>query len=452
MATSTIDTAGRERHPRGLWVLAFTELWERFSYYGMMALLALYMTKQLLQPGHAEKVWGLAALRQFFEFRGPMSDIAFTSLVFGWYGGLVYFTPILGGLVADRWLGTRRTVTLGAVLMAAGHLAMSLDQTFLIALLMLILGSGCLKGNITTQVGALYPAEAESLRQRGYAIFSTGINVGAVIGPLVTAGVAAAYGWHAGFAVAAVLMLVALAVYLAGGRYLPESRPARASAAADLPPPEAGDRPRLIALAVIIGLLIPASVGFGMISGIGLIWIDRYVNLATPAGAVPVGWFSSLDSLSSILIAPCLILLWAWQARRQSEPSAITKIAIGSLLVALSSLIFAAGSALSPEPGTVPAVWALTGYLGMGVAFMWFWPPLLALISNKAPARINSTMMGGAFLSTFVGSVAGGWLGSFYDQMTPAAFWTINAAVPAAGGLLALLLHGPLQRGLRPAT
>ncbi|MCE2843042.1 MAG: peptide MFS transporter, partial [Novosphingobium sp.] len=429
----------------------FTELWERFSYYGMMALLALYMTKQLLKPGHAEHVWGLAALRHFFEFRGPMSDIAFTSLVFGWYGGLVYFTPILGGLVADRWLGTRRTVTLGAVLMAAGHLAMSLDQTFLIALLMLILGSGCLKGNITTQVGALYPAEAESLRQRGYAIFSTGINVGAVIGPLVTAAVAAAYGWHAGFAVAAVLMLLALAVYLGGGRHLPDGRPARA-AAAELPLAAAGDSRRLVALVVIVALVIPASVGFLMISGIGMIWIDGYVDLTTPAGTVPVGWFNSLDSFSSILIAPCLIVLWAWQARRQNEPSGITKIAIGSLLVALSSLAFAAGSALSPQPGTVPAVWALAGYLGMGVAFMWYWPVLLALVSSNAPARVNSTMMGATFLSLFIGSVGGGRLGSFYDQMSPAAFWTINAAVPAAGGLLALILRGPLQRALQPAT
>ncbi|MFN9580994.1 MAG: hypothetical protein ACK56H_13225, partial [Novosphingobium sp.] len=154
----------------------------------------------------------------------------------------------------------------------------------------------------------------------------------------------------------------------------------------------------------------------------------------------------------SILIAPCLIVLWAGQARRQNEPSGITKIAIGSLLVALSSLAFAAGSALSPQPGTVPAVWALAGYLGMGVAFMWYWPVLLALVSSNAPARVNSTMMGATFLSLFIGSVGGGWLGSFYDQMSPAAFWTINAAVPAAGGLLALILRGPLQRALQPAT
>ena len=158
-------------HPPGLAYLAFTEIWERFSYYGMTALLTLYMTKQLLLPGHADQVLGLGGLRHLFEFRGPMSDLAFASLIYGWYGGLVYFTPIVGGLIADRLLGAKRTVILGALLMSAGHLAMSFDASFLIALAMLVLGSGCLKGNISAQVGALYPREAESLRERGFTIF-----------------------------------------------------------------------------------------------------------------------------------------------------------------------------------------------------------------------------------------------------------------------------------------
>src|SRR6185503_10296969 len=202
-------------HPRGLYYLAFTELWERFSYYGMTALLALYMVGQLLQPGHAEHVLGLGALRGLFELRGPIGDQAFASLIFGWYSGLVYFTPILGGLLADRLLGTKATVVLGALLMSAGHVAMAFDASFLIALGLLIAGSGCLKGNISAQVGQLYPLAAESLRTQGYTIFSAGINVGAVLGPLTCGGLAAAYGWHIGFGAAAGLMLLALAIYLA---------------------------------------------------------------------------------------------------------------------------------------------------------------------------------------------------------------------------------------------
>ena len=434
-------------HPRGLAYLAFTELWERFSYYGMTALLALYMTKQLLLPGHAEHVVGLAALRHFFEFRGPMSNVAFASLMFGWYSGLVYFTPVFGGLIADRWLGTRRTVTLGAVLMAAGHLAMSFDQSFLFALLLLVLGSGCLKGNITTQVGGLYPAHAESLRQRGYTIFSTGINVGAVIGPLATGALAAAYGWHAGFALAAALMLMALGVYLSGRRHLTDSRPAK-SASEKLPPLRLDERRRAAALICAILLVVPAFIPFNMIGGIGMIWIDQYVDLRTPVGSVPVGWFNSLDSFVSILTAPVLIALWTWQARSRREPAAITKIAIGSALIGLSSLVLALGSYLSPAPGSVSVAWAILGYGLMGVAFMWYWPVLLALISGNAPGKVNSTMMGLTFVAIFIASVTAGWVGSFYDQMSPAAFWTLNAAIALAGGILALLCGPALQRAL----
>ena len=151
------ETATLFGHPRGLLYLAFTEAWERFSYYGMTALLSLYMVGQLLTPGHAEHVLGLAGLRALLEGNGPMSDQAFASLIYGWYGGLVYFTPLLGGIIADRLLGTKATVVLGALLMSAGHFFMAFDASFLIALGLLILGSGCLKGNISAQVGQLYP-------------------------------------------------------------------------------------------------------------------------------------------------------------------------------------------------------------------------------------------------------------------------------------------------------
>src|SRR4051794_40173293 len=261
------------KHPAGLAVLAGTELAERFSYYGMTALLALYMVKQLLLPGHAEHVIGLAGLRRLFEFRGPMSDQAFASLIYGWYGGLVYFTPLIGGWIADRWLGIKRTVVLGALLMAAGHLAMSMDSTFLIALALLIVGSGLLKGNISAQVGTLYPDNVESLRERGFTIFSTAINIGAVAGPLGTGAVGLIYGWHAGFALAAALMILALLVYLAGSRYLPDFKAARAEKAA-LPVLTREEKVRTWCLAGVIALLIPVNVTYTMIWNIGVVWVD----------------------------------------------------------------------------------------------------------------------------------------------------------------------------------
>jgi POT family proton-dependent oligopeptide transporter len=439
-------------HPRGLAYLAFTELWERFSYYGMTALLALYMVKQLLLPGHAEHVLGLAGLRHLFEFRGPMSDLAFASLIYGWYGGLVYFTPILGGLIADRWLGAKRTVVIGALLMSAGHLAMSFDASFLLALGLLIFGSGCLKGNISAQVGTLYPQAAESLRERGFTIFSTAINIGAVIGPLATVSVAAVYGWHAGFALAAALMLLALFVYVAGQRHLPEPplpRSQRKKVALDPDEKRIGR-----ALIAVIALTIPVSIAYPMIWSIGIIWIDAEVRLATGLGTVPAGWFNSLDSFGSILAAAPLVALWAAQARRQAEPASLAKIAIGSAIMALSILLLAIGSLLPGADGKVAVWWAIACYLGAGLAFMWYWPVTLSIISALAPPPVKSTLMGGAFIALFLGTVIMGWVGSFYDQMTPAAFWTLDAGIALAGAVIIWLVRHPLQRqlGIRPTS
>jgi POT family proton-dependent oligopeptide transporter len=435
-------------HPKGLAYLAFTEMWERFSYYGMTALLALYMTKQLLLPGHAEHVAGLAGLRHLFELRGPMSDVAFASLIYGWYSGLVYFTPVLGGLVADRWLGTRTTVVLGALLMSAGHLAMSFDWSFLIALLLLIAGSGCLKGNISAQVGQLYPPDEETRRTGGFTIFSAAINIGAVLGPLGCGAVAAIYGWHAGFALAAGLMILALVIYLSGQRHLPGKAAAETGEA--LPPLTALERRRVAFLVVAIALTVLPNVAYPMIWNIGILFVDGHVSLASPFGSVPASWFNSIDAFASIVVVPPLVALWAWQARRGSEPSDVTKIGIGCAITGLSALFLTAGALMPGADGKVGVIWPILCFAGMGFAFIWYWPVLLALISLAAPRKVNSTLMGASFLSLFVGSVIMGWVGSFYDQMSPAAFWMVDAAIGFAGAILVLLFGPMLKRALEP--
>jgi POT family proton-dependent oligopeptide transporter len=435
-------------HPKGLYFLAFTEMWERFSFYGMTSLLTLYMVKQLLLPGHAENVAGLATLHQMFVFiRGPMTDLAFAALIYGLYSGLVYFTPILGGWIADRKLGANRTVIIGALLMSAGHLAMAFDVSFLLALVLLILGSGCLKGNISAQVGALYPAEAESLRSRGFTIFSTGINVGATAGPLVTGTVAAIFGWHAGFGVAAGLMLLALITYLAGLRFLPPSRPL-GERRVQRAPLSAAERRRIWVLFAVIALTIPAEIAYPMVWSIGIVWVDQQVNLTSAFGTVPASWFNSVDSFGSILAAPVLIALWAWQARREAEPNSLGKMGIGMMLIALAALILAAGSALSPAPGHVGVAWALGGFLAMGLAWMYYWPTLLALVSHAAPRSVTGAMVGAAFISPFIAHTAAGWVGSFYDQMSPDLFWTMDAGIAVLGAALVFALRGPLGRAL----
>ena len=432
-------------HPRGLAYLAFTEMWERFSYYGMTALLTLYMVKQLLLPEHAAKVMGLSALRSLFEFRAPMTDLAFAAIVYGWYSGLVYFTPILGGWLADRVLGKKRTVVLGACLMSAGHLAMTFDATFLLALLLLILGSGCLKGNISAQVGALYPREAHSLRDRGFAIFSTGINIGAAAGPLVTGALAAAYGWHAGFAIAAALMLVALFVYLSGQKHLPEVPPQQIKQVAHVPLTP-GERRQVWTLVAVILLIIPAEITYPMVWSIGLVWADQQVAL----GSVPAAWFGSVDSTGSIIAAPLLLLLWAAQARKRREPTSVGKIAIGTMLTSVFALVMAGASYLSPAPHSASLALALIAFLGMGLGWMYYWPTALALVSRTAPAKINSTMVGATFLCPFVAHTLAGYVGSYYDQMSPAAFWSMDASIGLVGAAILFALNRPLSRALEP--
>jgi POT family proton-dependent oligopeptide transporter len=433
--------------PIGLAYLAFTEAWERFSFYGMSALLVLYMTQTLLLPGHVEHVAGFAAFHAAIQsVTGPLSTQALASMIYGLYSGLIYFTPILGGLLADRVLGARRTVVIGAILMSAGHIAMAFDVSFLVALLLLIVGCGCLKGNISAQVGALYDREDDTGRTRAFAIFSVGINVGAVAGPLACGLLAQIYGWHAGFAAAGVLMLLALVTYLSGLKHLTE--PARRAPEQAPKAPLTGEEWRTIALLTgVIAITIFQSISYYQISDIGLIWIHQKVDLTTPLGPVPVSWFSSLDSFSSIVCVPPLFALWRWQDRHGGEPDDLGKIGLGAAICAASALVAAAGSALAGD-GKIGVIWPLVSFFGMGIAFLYYWPTILALVSRRAPAQVNGAMLGMVFLSLFVSNITMGWVGGFYERMSPAGFWVLDAAIGFVGVLAVALLRLPLRGGL----
>ena len=212
-------------HPRGLFYIAFAEAWERFSYYGMQALLVLYMVNRLLHPGHVEHVAGFGPFQHAIEnFRGPLSIQALASTIFGLYTGLVYLTPIGGGLIADRVLGRTRTITIGALLMSAGHFLMAFDVTFLLALTCLLLGVGCFKGNLASQVGALY-SPGDNRRADAFQIYYIFINGGVIAAPLIAGTLGEVYGWHWGFGAAGVGMLIGLTIYLLGRKYLPPDSP-----------------------------------------------------------------------------------------------------------------------------------------------------------------------------------------------------------------------------------
>jgi POT family proton-dependent oligopeptide transporter len=433
-------------HPKGLAYLAFTEAWERFSYYGMAALLVLYMVNQLLLPGHVEHVAGFSAFRGMLEGAfGPLSTQALASQIFGLYSGFVYFTPVIGGWIGDR-IGQRSAVVIGALSMAGGHLAMTFDQSFLLALLLLIVGSGLLKGNISAQVGSVYPPDDEARRTRGFAIFSTAINFGAVTGPLLCGYLGDRYGWHIGFGTAALFMLGALVVYFSGYRHLPAriERSGKSAAA----PLTRDDRRTIAALIAVMAITVLAYIAYYQLANVLPVWIQAHVDLNAGSFRIPIEWFYSIDPLASILSVPFLFALWNRQAEAGQEPNALTKIAIGSFISGSAYFVLLAGIALSP--GRVLWIWPVLFCAVQGVGFMFFWPTLLALVSRAAPAKINATMMGVTFLTLFVANNLIGRIGTYYEKMTPSAFWTLHAAIGAAGGILVLVFGRSLGRILEP--
>lgn len=435
--------------PIGLAYLAFTEAWERFSYYGMAALLLLYMTQELLLPGHVEHIAGFPAFRAGIEsVFGTMSTLALASMIAGLYKGFVYFTPVFGGWIADRGLGRRPAVMLGAAMMSAGHLAMAFDISFLLALLLLVVGCGFLKGNISAQVGALYPESDTTGRTRAYSIYSMGINVGATAGPLLCGLLAQIYGWHAGFGLAGILMLFGLITYIAGYRTLTET-----TTAANKSQPNAKLTPRdwrtIGALVVVMALTIFHSIAYYQNTNMNLVWINDHVDLGLFGFHIPVAWFGSIDSFISIVSVPLLIAIWSRQAKAKGEPNEIMKIAIGAAMASAANLLLVVACLMGPR---VSVLYPIAYDIVLGVAFLYYWPPLLALISRAAPPSLKSTMMGVAFLTLFISNITIGRIGGLYETMTPAAFWGLHATIAALGAALAMLLARPLGRILNERT
>ncbi|MGE0556355.1 MAG: peptide MFS transporter, partial [Gemmatimonadales bacterium] len=432
-------------HPRGLFYLAFTEGWERFSYYGMTGLLALYLVNQLLLPGHVEQVLGFPAWRAALEaIFGPLSTQALAAQTFGLYAGFVYFTPLLGGAIADRWIGQRAAVVIGALAMSAGHLAMTFDESFLVALLLLVIGSGFLKGNITAQVGSLYPLEDEARRSHGFIIFSTAINIGSVLGPLLAGLLAQRYGWHWGFGIAAIFMLAGLVTYLIGYRHLP-ARVERERRARE--PLTAADRRRILALAAVMAVTVFHSVAYFQLFNVNPIWIQRQVAPTVLGFEVPIPWYQASNSLFAILGVPLVFGLWRRQARRGGEPGDLAKIGVGAWLSVVSNLLLVAGILLAGS-SLVHPVWPVLYSFVLGISFLYYWPTLLALVSRAAPAKVNATLMGFSFMTLFVANVLIGWIGGFYERMSAVEFWLLHAAIGAGGGITLAFFGRRLARAL----
>ncbi|MBM3530865.1 MAG: peptide MFS transporter [Alphaproteobacteria bacterium] len=447
-----MSAAGERRdlfgHPRGLSYLFTVEMWERFSYYGMRALLVLYMVKYLFDPARADTVIGLASLKSGLEaVFGPLGVQPLASHVYGLYTGLVYFTPIVGGLIADRWLGQRRTVVIGAALMAVGHFMMAFEPLFLFALTVLILGNGAFKPNISTQVGALY-APGDPRRDRAFSIFYVGINLGAFLAPLVCGTLGETIGWHYGFGAAGVGMTVGLVIYLIAAPTLPPDVRARTIAAG-------GSRPlgreEWAAIGALVLLCLPMTLFWATYEQSGntiALWADQHtdraVNLIIFTAEIPVTWFQAINPFMIFAFTPFVLMLWRRQAAAGREPSTGAKLAYGCLLNALSYLILFS-AALAAAGGKASWLWLVAYFAVLTVGELYLSPIGLSLVTKVAPARCLSLMMGVWLATSFTGGLLAGYLGSLWSGMDKSDFFLTIALIAAAAGAIVLALVRPLR-------
>jgi proton-dependent oligopeptide transporter, POT family len=430
-------------HPRGILTIAGTELWDRVSFHGMQALLVLYMVDQLLLPGDVERIAGFGAVRAAIEsVTGPLSVQALATQIFGLYVGFVYVTPVFGGLLGDRVLGRRRAVALGALLMTAGHFCMAFDASFLLALLLLILGAGTLRGNLAPQLGELYDA-ADRRRNTAFQIYGSAVNLGAFIAPLITGQLAQSYGWHVGFAFAGVGMLVGLIFYLLGKRDLPPE-PLRGALriAAPLSLPE---RRTVLLLVLFVPLGALYWIAQSQVWNTYNLWVRDHVALKFGHWTMPVPWLQSLDGLAPFMCLPLVLWLWRWQATRGREPDEISKMAIGCLLFGASTLFLAGASLAAGAHGRASLLWSVAFHFGSNLGWLYFAPTAYAFFTRLAPQSINSTMLGVYFLAIFIGSTISGRLGGLYEVVSPAAFWALHAGLVALGGVL-IFAYGAMVR------
>ncbi len=435
-------------HPAGLFLLFFTEMWERFSYYGMRALLVLYMVDYLIKRAQtgATHVVGFAGLQHALEgVYGPLGIQPLGSEIYGLYTAFVYFTPLFGGMLADRILGQRKTVIIGAVLMAIGHFLMAVESMFLVALLFLILGNGCFKPNLATQVGGLYP-EGDPRLDRAYTIYYAGVNLGAFFSPLVCGTLGQVYGWHYGFAAAGVGMVFGLVLYLWGQKFLATDSLTRAQAAHTVNTPITSRQWKAIGGLIVLAIL---NIVFWMVYEQGgntlQLFADRNADWHVFGLNIPSTWYQSINSMFIFTLTPFLNMLWGWQAMRKTEPSSVTKMAMGCCLLGLSFLPLIFISRGLADTGRVSVLWLVGSTFIYTLGEMYLSPIGLSLVVKVAPARLVSMLMGLWYMSSFFGNYLAGHIGTYYEKMSHPSFFLMLLGFGVAAGLAIFALQRPLK-------
>ena len=422
----------RQGHPKGLYLLFCVEMWERFSYYGMRALIVLYMVQNLMYS--TQKAGN----------------------IYGFYTGLVYLTPLIGGYLADRYLGQRRCISTGAILMIWGLLLLAFGpkSLFLLSLCLMIIANGFFKSNISSLLGLLYENN-EDKKDSAYTIFYMGINLGAFFSPLVCGTLAVKYGYEYGFASAGVGMLIGLIFYkLFENRWLGEYglKPVGVKSVAEDDKNEqqnsAQQNSRLGALLVLMLFTVPFWVCFEQ-AGSSLTLFAQYMTDRNFFNwEIPTGYFQSLNPLFIILLAPLMSVLWGSLRNKSKEPSSVEKFAIALFLIAVSFVVLAFAGYLSVK-GLVSPLWLVVGYFIMTVAELCLSPIGLSLVSKLAPKKFLSLIMGCWFLTSFLGNLIAGMVGGKYDALAPAQLFGMLAIVSFVSFLLLLCFIPKLSKVIK---
>lgn len=432
-------------HPIGLFILFFTEMWERFSYYGMRALLILYMTKELiLHARDGAPVMGFSLIESLYPGLEPQQ---LGSHIYGLYTFLVYCTPLIGGWLADKHLGQKRSIVLGGVLMSIGHFLMAFESLFLVALLFLIFGNGSFKPNISTQVGALYP-EDDPRRDGAFTIFYMGINLGALFSPIVCGTLGEFYGWHYGFTAAGIGMVLGLVVYLWGQKYLTHLPDKNAEIMAEVShaPITPG---QWKAIAGFFVLSLANIVFWGVFEQQGntlqLLSTDN-TDWSIGSLTIPSTWLQSLNPLFIFMFAPLLMKLWEKQGKKQM--SSIAKMATGCMVMGSGFIFLIYVTRDFTADTMISFLWFVPCMFVITMGELFFSPIGLSLVTKVAPPQIIGMMMGCWFFTTGLGNYFGGYLGTYYATMTKTEFFSMLLVLGLAIGFVIFILQKPLKKAV----
>jgi proton-dependent oligopeptide transporter, POT family len=401
--------------PRGLTILFMTDTWSLFSYYGMRALLVYYMMKQL-----------------------HMSQ-ADAALVYGAYSAFSFFVPLLGGILSDRWLGRRLSVTLGGVAMAIGHFAMVSEALFYPALIIIVLGFGLFMPNLPGQISGLYAAE-DPRKSSAYNVYYAGINLGAFLAPLVCGTIGEIYGWHYGFGVAGIGMLIGMAIYWSGGKYLPsEAKIARAEevqAPDKASTPTLGERLRVL-LGVALSLLI-LRIGYDQQGNVLAVWTDESIDRQIASGlAIPMTWFQSINPFVIFALTPLLVMRWKQQAEKGTEWSSSVKMVFGAIFMAFSFVILAAASIFAADAaGKISWLWLGLSTIVLTIGELFVLPVALGMFGRFAPPGAKATIIACYFMAAFFGNLLAGYAGSYWTLFSPAQYFMLMAAICGISAIL----------------